>query len=71
MKLGVGPKPLKLPGDGTIYAKEVTLMKLGAGPKVLKLINEGTLDAKELAASAICMLAVNDENKLTLMELGA
>ena len=46
-------------------------MKLGAGEKLHKLLDEGTPAAKKHAAAAIESLAVNDDNAVTLMKLGA
>ena len=85
MKLGSGPKLLKLLDAGTPGAKEqaagaignmastadgkVTLMKLGARPKLLKLLDEGTPAAKEQAAGAISTLLVNEDNNVALMKL--
>jgi vacuolar protein 8 len=38
---------------------------------LLKLLDEGTPDAKEHAAGAVWDLANNEDNKVTLMELGS
>jgi hypothetical protein len=84
LKLGAGPKLLKLLDEGTPGAQEqaavairklaanednqVTLMKLEAAPKLLKLLDEGTPGAKEQAAGAAGNLAVNEDNKVALMK---
>jgi hypothetical protein len=46
-------------------------MQLGAAPNLLKLLDEGMSGAKKQASGAIQNLAVNKNNKATLMKLGA